>query len=70
MSAEDASGDRDRSDRPAPGAPAAAAVPPVVVPRWVQLVMLPLALLGPSGRWRAPPGRSLLIFLDRRASSR
>ena len=33
-----------------------------VVPRWVQLVLLPLAVLGVS-RSRARPGRSLLLFI-------
>ena len=35
---------------------------PVVVPRWVQLVLLPLACSG-CGRWRGPPARSLLILI-------
>ena len=39
-----------------------AAVPPVVVPRWIQLVMLPLALLGLFAIARAA-GAVLLLFI-------
>jgi predicted PurR-regulated permease PerM len=61
----------DEVGRPAPGDPAPldeptpappARVEPVVVPRWIQLVLLPLALLGLYGLLRAA-GPILLLFL-------
>ena len=47
-------------DAPPPAPPAR--VPPVVVPRWIQLVMLPLALLGAFAIARAA-GAVLLLFI-------
>src|SRR5687767_5677325 len=54
---------------PAPGSPAAATpapvpvpVPPVVVPRWIQAVVLPLAILGAYLLLRAA-GPVALIFI-------
>jgi predicted PurR-regulated permease PerM len=60
------SGTVDRGDlesaEPATSRPAAHAVPPVVVPRWIQLVVLPLALLGLWALARAV-GSVVLIVL-------
>lgn len=50
-------GEPDPQDTPAPRP-----VPPVVVPRWIQLVLLPLALLGLWALARAA-GTVLLIFV-------
>src|SRR5207249_8659759 len=56
----------DRPPRPVPGEPdepaAPHAVPPVVVPRWIQLVLLPIALLGLWALARAA-GTVLLILI-------
>ena len=52
-----------RTDEPATTtAPVAAPVPPVLVPRWIQLVVLPLALLGLWALARAA-GSVLLILM-------
>lgn len=55
-----APGDPAPLDEPTPAPPAR--VDPVVVPRWIQLVLLPLALLGLYGLLRAA-GPILLLFL-------
>src|SRR6188472_1285265 len=53
-------------ERPEPPAaaepPARPAVPPVVVPRWVQMVLLPLAIVGAYAVLRAA-GPVVLVFV-------
>ena len=57
---EQAPGDVEPFEEPPPEPPAR--VPPVVVPRWVQLVLLPLAVVGAYIVLRAA-GPGLLLFL-------
>src|SRR3954453_20145438 len=47
---------------PDPSEPPPARVAPVVLPRWVQLVLLPLAILGAVALMRAA-GPVLLVFI-------
>ena len=58
--ADSVAGRRRRRFRAAEAGPAGVA--PVVVPRWVQLVVLPWRCWG-CGRWPAPPGRCSLVVI-------
>src|SRR5690348_15611803 len=61
-SAHPAAGGQPEPAEPAPARPAESAAPKAVVPRWIQLVVLPLAILGLWALARAS-GPILLVLV-------